>query len=69
MPHPFETRPVWFNDDKPNSTPVFARDDLPPEHEIIGPAIIEQLDATTVLHPGDRATVDRALNLHIEIAQ
>jgi N-methylhydantoinase A len=30
-----------------------------------GPAIVEQLDATTVVPPGQRATVDRAGNLVI----
>jgi len=28
--------------------------------------VIEQLDATTLLYPGDRLTVDAALNLLIE---
>jgi N-methylhydantoinase A len=32
---------------------------------VTGPAIIEQLDATTVVPPGRRATVDRVGNLVI----
>jgi len=32
---------------------------------LTGPAIVEQLDATTVVSPGQRATVDRAGNLVI----
>ena len=34
-----------------------------PAIRIAGPAVIEQLDATTLLFPGDRATVDPHLNL------
>jgi N-methylhydantoinase A/oxoprolinase/acetone carboxylase beta subunit len=33
-----------------------------------GPAIVEQLDTTLVLHPGDRARVDAGGNLLIEVA-
>ena len=35
---------------------------------IVGPAVIEQLDSTTLLFPGDRATVDPHLNLIVEIS-
>ena len=35
--------------------PVFARDKLLAGNEIAGPAVIEELSATTVLYPGDRA--------------
>ena len=39
-----------------------------PGDVIEGPAVIEQLDATTLLFPGDRATVDPYLNLTVELA-
>jgi N-methylhydantoinase A len=32
---------------------------------VTGPAVVEQLDATTVVPPGQRATVDRVGNLVI----
>jgi N-methylhydantoinase A/oxoprolinase/acetone carboxylase beta subunit len=32
-----------------------------------GPAIIEQMDSTTVVHPGQDASVDRFGNILIEI--
>ena len=39
------------------------------EHEVVIPlAVIEQLDATSLLYPGDRLTVDDAFNLLIETA-
>jgi 5-oxoprolinase (ATP-hydrolysing)/N-methylhydantoinase A len=34
-----------------------------------GPAIVEQLDTTTVVPPGQRATVDRVGNLVIQTAR
>ena len=39
-----------------------------PAISIAGPAVIEQLDSTTLLFPGDRATVDPHLNLMVEIS-
>jgi N-methylhydantoinase A len=36
---------------------------------VAGPAIVEQLDATTVVPPGQRATVDRVGNLVIQAAR
>lgn len=62
-----ETRPVWF-DGKWHDTPVYAREKLPLDAAVNGPAIIEQMDATTVLEPGDLARSDRDGNLIIEIA-
>ena len=62
-------RPVWFGGDEPQDTPVYDRDNLAPGQELQGPAVIEQLDATTVLGPGDRCQVDQAGNLIVELAQ
>ena len=42
---------------------IYSRDLLEPGHEITGPAIIEQLDTTTVIHPEQEATVDEYRNL------
>ena len=35
---------------------------------LAGPAIVEQLDTTTVIEPGDRARVDMSGNIIIEVA-
>ena len=43
--------------------PVYERTGLPAGFEIAGPAIIEQLDSTTLLVPGSRARVDERFNL------
>lgn len=48
------------------SCPVYDREKLGPGHRIAGPAIVEQMDATTVLLPGQTATVDPYLNIIVE---
>ena len=42
---------------------IYDRGLLEPEHNIPGPAIVEQLDTTTVIHPEQGATVDDYGNL------
>ena len=61
-------RRVWFAADTVQDTPVYDRVTLMPGDTVIGPAVIEQLDSTTLLFPGDRATVDPYLNLIVDIA-
>jgi len=63
-----ETRPVWF-DGGWVDTAVYAREKLPLDAEITGPAILEQLDATTVLEPGDQAIGDADGNIIVAVAQ
>jgi N-methylhydantoinase A len=58
-------RSVWFPDRGWLSTPVYQRGSL--GSSVAGPAIIEQLDCTTVLDPGNRATVDPLGNLLVEV--
>ena len=60
-------RPVRFADAW-HDTPVYARDRLPLAATLAGPAIIEQMDTTTVLAPGDRARQDGDGNLIVAIA-
>ena len=61
------TRRVWFPAGW-QEAPVYRRERLPRDAHLEGPAIVEQLDCTTVLEPGDRATVDAMGNLMIEVA-
>ncbi|MCX8073348.1 MAG: hydantoinase/oxoprolinase family protein [Candidatus Binatia bacterium] len=49
------------------AVPVFAGPSLRAGQKIAGPAIIEEPFTTIVLHPGDRATIDRLGNYRIEI--
>lgn len=68
LPAPTERRPVWFEAEAAVDTPVYDRARLAPGHVVAGPAVIEQLDATILLFPGDRGTVDVHLNLIVELA-
>ena len=43
--------------------PIYDRAGLVPDDRIAGPAIVEQMDTTTVIPPGFAARVDAALNL------
>ncbi|MNF14721.1 hypothetical protein D3C80_2170400 [compost metagenome] len=45
---------------------LYNRDLLKPGNVVAGPAIIDQMDSTTVLPPGYVATVDAYLNLIVE---
>lgn len=56
-PRPRGTRKVFFNDGKPVETDVFDRAQLLAGQRITGPAIVEQLDTTTPVYPGDTAEV------------
>ena len=67
-PEPVEERSVWFAADGAVRTPVFDRGRLRPGQAIEGPAVVDQLDATTIVFPGDRARVDGHGNLLLELA-
>ena len=58
-------REVWF--DGWRRTPIYTRERLPLEASFEGPAVIEQLDCTTVLEPGNRARLDALGNLLIDV--
>ena len=50
------------------AVPVYARDRLAPGNRIPGPAIVEQMDSTTLVLPGMTARVDGYDNLILEAA-
>jgi N-methylhydantoinase A len=60
-------RRVWFADGW-RETPIYRRESLPRGAAFVGPAIVEQLDATTVIEPSDHVIVDKLGNLVITIA-
>ena len=66
-PEPRSRRPVWFGGEEPLAAKIYDRGDFAPGHSISGPAVIEQFDATIVLHPGDEAQVDEVSNIIIEV--
>jgi N-methylhydantoinase A len=59
-------RQVMF-DGQWHETPVFSRELLPKDLQLQGPAIIEQLDTTSVIEPGCRVAMDSIGNLIVEV--
>ena len=59
-------RPVWF-DGGWLDTPVYTRERLPVGARFSGPAIIEQLDCTTVIEPGNTVELDGIGNLIVRL--
>jgi len=62
---PIATRAVHLGG-RVRPTPVFRRDDLPVGRRLVGPAIVCEYSATTVVPPGWRLHVDRAGGLVLE---
>lgn len=63
-------RSVYFDElGQRVAAPVYNRDDLHFGTEIEGPAIISQLDSTTVVPPGTTAVIDEWANIRINILQ
>jgi N-methylhydantoinase A len=60
------SRPVWFGHWV--ETPVYWRDHLPLDVHLHGPAIIEQMDTTSVIDPGCSVTSDADGNLIVTVA-
>ncbi|MGE0522163.1 MAG: hydantoinase/oxoprolinase family protein [Variibacter sp.] len=59
-------RPAWFlGSEKPVETAIYARPDLAVGAPVKGPAIIEQLDTTVVVYPGQSAVLDASNNIII----
>jgi N-methylhydantoinase A len=64
----FGRRDVWLREAGGFvSSPLYARDRLAHGNRVEGPAIVEQMDATTFLPPNTVAIVDAYLNLIVEL--
>ncbi|MCR9127181.1 MAG: hydantoinase/oxoprolinase family protein [Rhodobacteraceae bacterium] len=59
-------RPVFF-DTGWHRTPVYRREHLPTDVALTGPAVIEQMDTTTLVPPGCRAWGDAIGNIVIDV--
>ena len=65
-PEPQGSREVWF-DGKAHDTAVYDRTRFRAGAALTGPAIIDQVDSTTVVPPGATATVDKYMNILIRV--
>ncbi|RDD69024.1 hydantoinase/oxoprolinase family protein, partial [Paracoccus versutus] len=64
------SRPVWMLEARDFvETTLYDRALLKPGNVVRGPAIIDQMDSTSVVPPGMAATVDPYLNLILEAAK
>jgi N-methylhydantoinase A len=70
-PAPVELRSVWFDADGPVDCPIFRRDELAAGSRLVGPAVIEEVDSTTLVFPGDTLEVHPggSLVLTIRVAE
>ena len=67
-PRPVSRRPVLFEEAEGYiDTPIYDRVKLGAGAKLMGPAIIEQLDSTTVILPGQYAIIERYGNIIIEV--
>ncbi len=57
-PEPLGRRPVRFRGAGWLETPIYLRAALPAQFELVGPAVIQELDSTTVVHPNQHLSVD-----------
>jgi N-methylhydantoinase A len=65
---PAERRPVFFEEaDGFVDCPIYDRESLGPGARLVGPAVVEQMDSTTLVHPGHVALVDGFGNLVIAV--
>lgn len=64
---PIEIREVYF-DGQWHSTPVYQREQLPSGAAFIGPAILSQIDSTTVIPPDASAVIDEWFNIRITLS-
>ncbi|MEK9967991.1 MAG: hydantoinase/oxoprolinase family protein [Ferrovibrio sp.] len=62
------SRQVWYEAGGWQDTPVYDRERLPRETSFAGPAILEQLDTTIVIEPGNQVSVDTLGNLIVAVA-
>jgi len=60
-------RKVWFPETGFVATPVYDRERLPAGCRITGPAIVEQMDTTTVVPPRAKLRSDKLGYLHLEL--
>jgi N-methylhydantoinase A len=61
------TRKIYFDGNQAVIAPVYRREDLLAGVQISGPAVIDQIDTTIPIFPGDRLSVHASGNLIIEV--
>jgi N-methylhydantoinase A/oxoprolinase/acetone carboxylase beta subunit/N-methylhydantoinase B/oxoprolinase/acetone carboxylase alpha subunit len=62
------TRAIYFAGVGNLDTPIYRRVELPEGTRLDGPALVEEMDSTTLLHPGDSAEVRADGSMVIQVA-
>ncbi len=62
------TRSIYFGDSGWLDTPVYDRSTLPAETRLVGPAVVEEISATTLILPRHAAWLDPGANLIIDMS-
>jgi N-methylhydantoinase A len=60
-------RNIWFEETGFTMCKIYPRVSLRPGSQVLGPALIEEEASTTVLTPGDVATIDEIGNIFIKL--
>jgi N-methylhydantoinase A len=68
-PEPIDHRDVIFSVSGPERTAIYHRDHLLPGSTFHGPAIVDQMDSTTIIFPGDEVRIDGFGNMIITLGQ
>jgi N-methylhydantoinase A len=69
-PGPHAVRRVRFDETEAAvEAPIYVRSDLGSATELEGPAVIEQLDSTTLVPPGWRVEIDEWLNIRMHLEE
>ena len=70
MPAPKGSRQVRFDESESRiDTPVYWREEIPAGVSFAGPAVVEQLDSTTVIPPGVKVEIDQYMNIIMRIEE
>jgi N-methylhydantoinase A len=64
---PHAERAIYFRGDGFVTTPVYRRDALPAHAHLAGPALVEDVDSTILIHPSQQMTVDAAGLVNIAV--
>lgn len=64
---PRAERPVFFEGHDWLDSEIYLRQDLAPGSELRGPAVIAELDSTTLVHPNQTLSIDEHGLLHLEV--
>jgi N-methylhydantoinase A len=64
---PSNQRPVYFHDCGAVQTPIYRREELAAGTRLDGPVIVEEVDSTILVHPGQHLTVEESgvVSIHV----